>query len=862
MAFFLRKVGGTRFVKEAHSESTLSSDTKEKPSIDGVWGSNGRVFIATNEGRQLEVTDSVPRPRWTERYCTITESEGCPSSPVVTVLPNPSNPNQIYIIHSNSVTECFENNPQNSQWAKRHSFQLSNAKGARILSAVIHPNTSMFFWCEKRAPTLSLSSCCLCMREVPENWSTDVPSTLGAIVVILHSCPLVSLFIINKGICLVPHLPDEDNRLLFYWTFVPRALKAWIWNHNAVLDLDKTDFKSIIMKLLPIWHSFPSLESNYILGLTTHPTTLELLLLEDTFSLSSVVIKEGKPLIERLCILSIPDTQKSKQVVRELFALGLFVGLVWESGACDIFDCKSGTPLCTLTDLTGIKLNVWTCAGTVPGIGVWSSGGVWEVKSSYILEVAEVIQTAVKPIELDSLYAFENENHMDIKDIKECDKQADVDNDTTTCSACQYNREFSRKLLPNCRCLHHNVTMSGPVSAMAFLHEWGMFSIEAKIALSSIISKMLLDSSDSHIEQELLEKVVNGTFQSPVFALTSLFNHPLYKDLIIKEVENFMEKFQCNEKADQKCIKTVLNASLFPYLQKFVALVKTFDEILRDPEALLPSIESNTSSIAAEAREILNKLNLGKPESEAVFRLYFLHSRCPKDVVQALNHYLGLQSLASQNASNVSWSQQWRKFYRLEWKDGQWQKSRSALDDPNNPFLSVLCNMLYSEEPDWLVNVRESGMAVVRTKDSDERAQEHVNHLFLDCLPALKVEANQMSTHVHSKLLWAAGQEMQAMQILLRHEMWSQALDFYVSLPKDTNSIVLLFTMMIKAFLRCGAPKEVSLKALGLVPHGFCSYEILAIMRENGPRCAEPFQSSTKILTIGDVRSYLQKFMG
>lgn len=84
----------------------------------------------------------------------------------------------------------------------------------------------MFFWCEKRTPTLGLASCCLCMREVPENWDTDVPSILGAIVVILHSCPLVSLYIINKGICMVPHLPDEDNRLVFYWTFVPRELKV------------------------------------------------------------------------------------------------------------------------------------------------------------------------------------------------------------------------------------------------------------------------------------------------------------------------------------------------------------------------------------------------------------------------------------------------------------------------------------------------------------------------------------------------------------------------------------------------------------------------------------------------------------
>lgn len=60
---------------------------------------------------------------------------------------------------------------------------------------------------------------------------------------------------------------------------------------------------------------------------------------------------------------------------------------------------------------------------------------------------------------------------------------------------------------------------------------------------------------------------------------------------------------------------------------------------------------------------------------------------------------------------------------RLEWKDGQWQKSRAGLEDPNNPCFSLLCNILYSEEPDWLLKVKENGMAVVNAKDSDERAQ-------------------------------------------------------------------------------------------------------------------------------------------
>jgi hypothetical protein len=139
--------------------------------------------------------------------------------------------------------------------------------------------------------------------------------------------------------------------------------------------------------------------------------------------------------------------------------------------------------------------------------------------------------------------------------------------------------------------------------------------------------------------------------------------------------------------------------------------------------------------------------------------------------------------------------------------------------------------------------------------------QDHITQSFLDCLPALKVDPNHKSTQVHSKLLWAAGQEMQAMQVLLRHEMWSEALDFFSTVPKDTNYIALLFTMLIKTFLRCNAPKEVSLTALALVPRGLCTYEILSILRDNGPRCTEPFEPATQILTVGDVRLRLQKLL-
>ena len=148
------------------------------------------------------------------------------SSHIIAVFQNPSCSSQVYVIYSNSITDCMEHNRATNQWTKKHTFQLSNAKGVEILCVSLHPHTSMFFWCERRGSSLGLASCCVCMREVPESWDMDFLSCIGPVVAILHSCPMMSLWVINKGVCMLPHLPDEQKQLLFFWTFVPRSLKV------------------------------------------------------------------------------------------------------------------------------------------------------------------------------------------------------------------------------------------------------------------------------------------------------------------------------------------------------------------------------------------------------------------------------------------------------------------------------------------------------------------------------------------------------------------------------------------------------------------------------------------------------------
>lgn len=69
MSFTLRNIGGSKFGGGGVPSYTQEDD------VCGVWGSEGKVYISTNDSKQLIVTDAVPRSRWAERYATIVESK-------------------------------------------------------------------------------------------------------------------------------------------------------------------------------------------------------------------------------------------------------------------------------------------------------------------------------------------------------------------------------------------------------------------------------------------------------------------------------------------------------------------------------------------------------------------------------------------------------------------------------------------------------------------------------------------------------------------------------------------------------------------------------------------------------------------
>lgn len=147
----------------------------------------------------------------------------------MSVLSSVENPSLVFIVHQNSITECWEFTQSNYKWIRRNEFQLSNTKGVEILHVILHPLVNAFFWCECRSVSASnLITCCVCLRDVTvsERLGNNTVVSVGPLVVTLHSCPAMSLHVIGRNICLVPDFPEELRSFILFWTFVQRSLKV------------------------------------------------------------------------------------------------------------------------------------------------------------------------------------------------------------------------------------------------------------------------------------------------------------------------------------------------------------------------------------------------------------------------------------------------------------------------------------------------------------------------------------------------------------------------------------------------------------------------------------------------------------
>lgn len=122
--------------------------------------------------------------------------------PTIEVVWNKSEPSFIYVISETGTTSFWEFLKPSHEWIKHKSFQLSNAKGIRIVDVKLHEESRNIVWCERRG--LNDEAFCVCCRNIIGNYNEKAKGELGTTQAILHNCPPINIFCFNGGVCIHP----------------------------------------------------------------------------------------------------------------------------------------------------------------------------------------------------------------------------------------------------------------------------------------------------------------------------------------------------------------------------------------------------------------------------------------------------------------------------------------------------------------------------------------------------------------------------------------------------------------------------------------------------------------------------------
>lgn len=872
MVFSLKNVddAGFGFRDSSKLGSLLNQKRRanqEEARLVNVWGSFGHVFVTTNKGCNLHAFEAVPRSKWSP------ESEGLllqdHESPIVSVLSSATSPSVIFIVHQNSMTQCWDFTQSNFKWVKRNDFQLSNTKRVEVLQVVLHPLVNAVLWCERRSVSPSCSvSCCVCLREltISDRLGSNAGVSMGPLVVILHGCPSMLLHVIGRGVCMVPEFLEELKDIMLFWTFLQRTLKVYMWSYGYIGGVDKVDFKAIIADLLCPWVSNTKESSSHITAVLSHPKTYELLVLDNALELSYFRLQDCDPILNSLVKLG-HDLSPCSDKVSRLFAFGLFAGVIWDSGMISIYDIGSGAHLCKLEDLQGQNVQVWGCQHLVNSVGFWSISGIWKLQSGTVVEVSECIRSSLSCKKLgskkaDLLKVGELSNNLQMK-TQLLEERGALNGialqDFKRISEESVIPEFVSDAKTNEKSLQESEQniFAGPLFAANHLIKWNMKHRAAKIALDSIVSSQIVSDGhkiDEEVPELFLDLLMDECTQSPAMALALLWEHPIYRELISSKLEQHTEE-SC-ERPQRR--KTCLTALLHPYISEFLFLSKQIKlpvDCNSDERNLPHSLPTN--SVHEEVTALLEEFDVGSLDVTSLERLSTLTYQQPQKVLDLVTEYLKMDS-ESKDFKDSQWEQRWKKIYRLEWRKQRWQKKRVALKEPINSILSILLHLFHKSKSEFLTRSVEKGMSAIRLGKSDVKPQEYILQSVLECLPVLHTSnTNAESVKIHAQLYYSIGQETQALDLLLTNQMWEEAIDFVSCCGKDSETQTLLFVMLFKALQYGKAPSGNLVKALSLKPADFNTHELLAMIMNQAPVSKDPFDKGPGHTSLGDLRPFL-----
>lgn len=385
-----------------------------------------------------------------------------------------------------------------------------------------------------------------------------------------------------------------------------------------------TDFRDIATALVGSWSENPEEPSISCLGITVHPSSQDLLILNSTGVLSKLCIKSNTNNLIYVCNIELPAGEIGHGHMKDInvFANGFVFGLVDDSHVIYLFDILSGKLLCQLEDFAGspVGLHVLSSCSVMPATVFWNFKGIWKLECPSLNEVVKTALNTTQSVG-DEATTFERTTAVE--------KQKAISvNDNSLSVMPKGEDTFPKK---SCSETAANSKVFGAVEVAVWLSVSGLEHSACVLMLDHVLSNLGARGDIPEMSLDSLRKLLKKVLQNPVVLLALGDEHLQFGENSLNELEQFLEEL------DQSCTPstfgTPLNMHILPFLRELFNLLIQQREI---PAAEMMKLRKlNGESAAVDMDATLLSVTSGALDSIGLDRMEILSLQEPSYVVKA-----------------------------------------------------------------------------------------------------------------------------------------------------------------------------------------------------------------------------------
>ncbi|XP_066914181.1 uncharacterized protein [Clytia hemisphaerica] len=369
--------------KKSTSSKTLIG-TQDFP-IKRVWvlPSHLITLVSIRGKEEISAYDQVPRLAASNKHNVFKLMEN-ESTGVVDVFHTVSHRTEyLFILLKNGQVIAWTFRRPEYEWYKLQTeFWLFKSRDSQIISYVYDNETLL--WCERRSTTQ------FCICKVSINFNEDADVTFEETRAVLHNCLPMNIYSLSHGHYTFIPVSNKTLGLFLFWSAKDGLITVRMWgdefnNHHHIATT--SDYQTIVRDCLYLWINRTNFESKILLQ-ATHPTSKELVVLQNDLNVYSIYVSKYGVECSLLCTLEEPSEGKDNfaKQISKFYPLQRMLLLLMSDGTVNIYENQGGLFLWkTQTFRSGAPL-IWIRKGNYPAAGVWNRSGIWNIRPKPIVE--------------------------------------------------------------------------------------------------------------------------------------------------------------------------------------------------------------------------------------------------------------------------------------------------------------------------------------------------------------------------------------------------------------------------------------------------------------------------------------------